>query len=139
MLKRIVLILTVMVLSSFAVLPAVNAAPCNSGFSCIWGDQNFQTAGSSANKIAFQFYIPNFGSWVYANTGQSGANSATSVTNEGVAQRVYYYDNTGCNVFSFSLAVNTGDQHLNDSSGQVPGGHDNEVESGAFDTYRPSC
>ena len=122
-----------------ALAPAASAAPCAAGGSCIWRDEQFMTNGDTSKKVRFEARIPNFGNWTYAGTSLSAANSATSVTNEGIYERVYYYTNTSCGTFAFSLAVNTGDQHLNDSSGNVPGGYNNTVESGAFHSYVSGC
>ncbi|MDQ3951737.1 MAG: hypothetical protein M3279_02055 [Actinomycetota bacterium] len=125
--------------SIVVVVPPASATNCASGKSCFWRDIGYQTGGDTSSRISFEFYIPNFGSWTYPGTSSSGANSASSVSNEGNFERSYWYGQTSCNDFAFSLGVNTGDGDLTDSSGHAPGGWNNQLESGAFYSYRSSC
>lgn len=122
-----------------AVAPASQAVhgtgpQCASGYSCLWRDSNWHTDSDVSKKISFQYYIPNLGLHSYGGIG-NGANSATSLTNNGNYERAYYYNDTGCSNLQFSLAINTGDAALNDARA---GANDN-LEATAFDSYRGSC
>lgn len=139
MLRRVIAALAAGVTLLLAVPSPAEAVNCSSGYSCIWRDTSYVTDGSDSKKITFQAYIPNFGAWVYSGTSYSGANSASSASNTGVSERVYFYDSTSCTTFAFSLAIGTGDGNLSDSSGYAPAGWNNRLESGAFDSLRSSC
>jgi hypothetical protein len=126
--------------SWMVVTPAANATDCPSGHSCFWRDTGYVTDGITSRRIKFEFYIPNFGNWVYPNTNSSGANSASSVSNEGNFERSYWYTGTSCSTFAFSLGVNRGDGDLTNSTGEVEtSAYNNQLESGAFDSSRGSC
>ena len=137
--NRIIVATVIAAVGLLAAPSTADAVNCSAGYSCIWRDTSYVTDGSSSQKITFQAYIPNFGGWVYSGTAYSGANSASSASNTGNSERVYFYDSTNCTTFAFSLAIGTGDGNLSDASGYAPAGWNNKLESGAFDSLRPSC
>jgi len=113
-----------------------SAAPayCPGGYACTWGDTNWATSGNSAANIKFTKYIPDYSGWVYAGTKTNGAETASSVFNNGNQDAAFFYKNPSKGGASFRLTRNTGDSNLHDSSG-VPGGYQDTLSSGYFDTY----
>lgn len=123
-----------------AVVPAAQAThgtgpQCASGASCMWQDSDWHTNTDVSKKVSFQLYIPNLGTHNYAGTSLVAANSVTSVTNNGNFERAYYYNNTGCGNFAFSLGIGEGDALINDGRAA----HNNNFESTAFNSYIGSC
>ncbi len=121
------------------VAPTASATDCAAGDSCFWRDIGYDTGGCTSCRISFAGKKENFGNSTYPGTTSSGANSASSVSNEGLYERSYWYGQTSCTDPAFSLAINTGDGDLTNSTGHAPGGWNNQLESGAFDSYRASC
>lgn len=121
---------------ALAAVPA-NAAPayCPSGYSCTWGDVGYSTSGNTAANIKFTQYIPNYAGWNYAGTNVNGAETASSIWNNGNSEAAYFYKNPNKTGAAFRLAKNTGDSNMHDSSGAVPGGFQDTLSSGYFYSF----
>ena len=85
-------------LGTVAVAPtSANAAlsDCASTYTCVWRDANLTTgSGGGAKYVRLQAYIPNLGQWNYSGTSINANDSASSLYNHGVSDRVYFYDGT---------------------------------------------
>lgn len=116
------------------------ATDCASGGACIWRDTSYMTGGSTAGRVRFAGYIPNYTLWNYNGTSSNAGSTATSASNEGVSQTATFWKQVKCGgVSSFSLAINTGDGNLGDSSGFAPGGFNDSLLSGSFSGAVASC
>lgn len=125
------------VLGGFVAAAPANAdtTGCPSGYSCIWADQNYLTSGSSTHYRKFQQWMADYHAYNYEGTSQNSADSATSVYNNGNYEKARFFDDWHGYGSYFELPIKTGDAHLNDSTGAAPGGHDNKLSSGLFQSY----
>lgn len=121
-----------MSLGTFAFVQPAGATNCPAGYTCLWRDLSYATDGSTSKRIQFADQIGNFGNYTYSGTFHNAANSASSVSNEGLSNTVRVYSETQFNGPSFALARNTGDGNLTDGSGHAPSGFNNTLESGRF-------
>ena len=121
---------------ALSAVPA-NAAPayCTAGSACTWGDVGYSTSGNTAASIKFTRYIPNYAEWTYAGTQVNGAETASSIWNNGNAEAAFFYKNPNKSGASFRLAKGTGDSNMHDSSGAVPGGFQDTLSSGYFASF----
>jgi hypothetical protein len=87
-------VLTVGAVSTVAVPANAAMSDCPSGYTCLWADTDFQTEGSGAKKISFARYIPDLSLWSYSGSPVNGANTASSVFNNGNVDNVYLYAGT---------------------------------------------
>ena len=105
-------------------------ADCPSGHLCTWGDADFQTSSKGAALVKFQYYIPDYGSWTYAGTNLSGANSASSIYNHGTSETAYMYANTNKSGLLFSIPKGNTNNNL-----WWQGNQNDNIESGYFASF----
>lgn len=131
----------VAILTSLGAAGAASAAAsdCPSGYACIWGDQNYLTRGAGGAYVPFYECHHNFALSTFAGTGINADNKATSVTNRGNINSASFYRDTYYGGAAFTLAKGTGDGHLNDSTGNAPGGFDDALSSGKFSGVGTGC
>lgn len=116
---------------SLLVTTPASAWTCSSGYSCVWKDGSFNTAGSSTNSDKFQYYRPNWTNVYYANTAYEVNNTVSSVMNNGNVSYAYFYIDGSCNGPSFNRAPGgNGDSNLSDTTG--PTGFNNALSSAKF-------
>ena len=120
-------------------VPANAAAPahCAAHDVCVWKDAGYTTNNNSAANIVYGGYIPNYGTWNYLGTTDSGANSISSTYNNGATHSAYYFKgNNGSGSAVFTKAAGTGDSDFN--NGTPTGDFNDHVNSSYFSDYLPS-
>lgn len=124
--------------AGLAVATPANAAPtgCDYRWACIWDSAGYVTAGSGYNEFQFQYYVNDFGTWNYDNTGLNAGNSANSAFNNGATDGAYFADNINGGGAYFHLSRNSGDADFgNGVPGRSDGYFNNRLSSGYFATF----
>ncbi len=78
-------------------------ADCPQGSACIWAGWDYVSASKGSAYIGSATCQKNTGAVVYRGTNLSGANSASSVVNNGRTARAYFYDAANFVGYLFSL------------------------------------
>lgn len=140
------------VIVGFAV-PA-GATTCASGGSCTWKDSNYSTGGNTSKRIQFMQHIPTLHQWAYSTAGGSpcvqgtsgcdGADSASSMHNNGTMYTVNYYVDTHCSGPWFARGIGQMDGDFSNSTPGYNGSTANgqfqdKLSSGAFTLYVSYC
>lgn len=118
-------------------VPANAAAPanCASGYACWWGDSGYLTSGSTKN-VHYEYDIPDFQKWNYGQTTQfalgDSNDSASSVYNNGNTDTTYWYTDANEGGYHFTLPIKDGDSDLNNSTGAVGPGFNDDLSSAYF-------
>lgn len=125
-----------------ATASTASAAPhtCPSTYACLWGDPSYKTgtgSGSTSRWIKFSRYIPNLASLKYEGTATSGANTASSVANNGTVGTAYFFVSPNKGGASFFLPKGQVNGDLRTGSAYVPsgGGFNDNIESAYFQAY----
>lgn len=132
-LRRAGLVLALATASALGVSAVATAAPtgCASGNLCMWRDSGYETAGVQTHEMWFSLKYSDFRTRYYTGT-QSAHDNGSSIYNNGNFYSVYMYVNTNYGGASFILAKGTGDGNLGSGTSPVPGGFNDELDSGCF-------
>ncbi|MGH9247550.1 MAG: peptidase inhibitor family I36 protein [Acidimicrobiales bacterium] len=109
--------------------------PCPSGRACIWGGTGWQSDGRHDWRHSFVNYDTDFSNNHYGGTAYFASNNASSMSNKGDFDTVYFYNGASCTGDVWSWGKNTGDKNLSDG----PAGSNNVFSSGAFESFKSSC
>lgn len=109
----------------FGFAAPASAAPsyCSLGRACVWDDPDFNTNGSYAGVLWFEYYVTPMSSYNYAGTSVNAGNTADSWFNNGRYSVACFYDTAtgGYGGSSVCLNTNQGDGNIENSSGIVQG------------------
>jgi len=131
-----------------AMAGSASAAPhtCPSGNACLWGDPSYKTgvgSGATSRWIKFERKIPNLASFSYAGTSVNGANTASSIANNGTAAdpetaTAYFYVSPNKGGASIRLPKGQVSGDLRKASGYVPVANqfNDNIESAYFSAWR---
>lgn len=86
---------------------AAPADNCTKGYTCMWRDHDYKTAGAASSKISFSLGISDLDGWYYSgfakNKSYSANDSVTSVYNKGSELQSCYYKGSAYTGASFCL------------------------------------
>lgn len=114
-------------------------ADCPVGYSCQWRDTGYRSGTVEAGHFSFYQCQHDFSLRAFAGVGGNGDNSVTSVSNRGRTNTAFYFLDAGYNGPQFWLYKGTGDGNLSDSVGNAPGGFNDNLSSGQFDSAPIGC
>lgn len=129
-----------------AIVPSAAEAAtgnCAAGYSCIWRDHDYKTAGADSTLVRLYYYIPNLSGYQYrgsdgtgSNSGYSANNSATSVYNHGNSDLCRYYkDAYGAGGY---FILEPGSVRNNLATSLSPQGFNDSLSSIYFSAYDPN-
>ncbi len=121
-------------------VPATAAtSDCPVGYSCQWRDTGYRSGTVEAGHFSFYQCQHKFSLRTFAGVGGNGDNSVTSVSNRGRSNTAFYFLDERYNGPQFWLYKGTGDGNLSDSVGNAPGGFNDNLSSGYFDSALTGC
>lgn len=143
--KRAVASLIVVAAGVLVVPTSAQAATsnCPAGYTCIWKDHDYKTAGSDGTLTRLYYYIPDLGLWQYkasdgtgGNSGYSSDNSASSVYNHGNSESARYYKDKRATGSYFTLTP--GSVRNNLATSLSPIGFNDTISSIYFTSSDPN-